>query len=99
MKSEIMDVQTVLDELESSIRKELEQNGQPIQLSLFNEEELGQIKKDIQALETRLARIPDEREKEKTAIKKHYASPVDRTFPVAVVFLVPQSHTGGGWGQ
>ena len=99
MKSEIMDVQTVLDELESSIRKELEQNGQPIQLSLFNEEELGQIKKDIQALKTRLARIPDEREKEKTAIKKHYASPVDRTFPVAVVFLVPQSHTGGGWGQ
>jgi len=99
MKSEIIDVQTVLDELESSIRKELEQDGKPMQLSLFNEEELGQIKKDIQSLEARLARIPDEREKEKTAIKKHYASPVDRTFPVAVVFLVPQSHTGGGWGQ
>lgn len=96
MKSEIADVQTVLDELESSIRKELGQDGKPIQLSLFSEEELGQIKKDIKSLEARLARIPEERDEEKAAIEKHYANPVDRTFPVAVVFLVPQSQARRG---
>jgi hypothetical protein len=52
---------------------------------------MAQVKKDVQALEARLARIPEERKEEKTAIEKHYANPVDRTFPVAVVFLVPAS--------
>jgi hypothetical protein len=54
------------------------------------------VKKDVQALEARLARIPEERDKEKSAIEKHYANPVDRTFPVAVVFLVPESFVGYG---
>ncbi len=96
MKNEVADVLTILDELEGSIRKELGQDGKPVQLSLFSDEELGQIKKDTQALEARLARIPEEREEEKTAIEKHYAIPADRTFPVAVVFLVPQTHIGEG---
>jgi superfamily II DNA or RNA helicase len=93
MKSEIADVQTVLDELEASIRKELKSDRQGGQLYLpgFSPEEMAQVKKDVHALEARLARIPEEREEEKAAIEKHYANPVDRTFPVAVVFLVPQS--------
>lgn len=98
MKSEIADILTILDELEASIRKELGQDGNPVQLSLFSDEELGQIKKDTQALEARLARIPEERNEEKAAIEKHYANPVDRTFPVAVVFIVPQSRREGGSG-
>jgi superfamily II DNA or RNA helicase len=98
MKSEIADVRTVLDELEASIRKELKSDRQGGQLYLpgFSPAEMAQVKKDVHALEARLARIPEEREEEKAAIEKHYANPVDRTFPVAVVFLVPQSHTGGG---
>lgn len=93
MKSEIADVRTVLDELEASIRKELKSDRQGGQLYLpgFSPEEMAQVKKDVHALEARLARIPEEREEEKAAIEKHYAKPVDRTFPVAVVFLVPQS--------
>lgn len=93
MKSEIADVQTVLDELEASIRKELKSDRQGGQLYFpgFSPEEMAQVKKDVHALEARLARIPEEREKEKAAIEKHYANPVDRTFPVAVVFLVPAS--------
>lgn len=93
MKSEIADVRTVLDELEASIRKELKSDRQGGQLYLpgFSPEEMAQVKKDVHALEARLARIPEEREEEKAAIEKHYANPVDRTFPVAVVFLVPQS--------
>ena len=93
MKSEIADVRTVLDELEASIRKELKPDRQDGQLYLpgLSPEEMAQVKKDVHALEARLARIPEEREEEKAAIEKHYANPVDRTFPVAVVFLVPQS--------
>ena len=93
MKSEIADVRTVLDELEASIHKELKQDRQDGQLYLpgLSPEEMAQVKKDVHALEARLARIPEEREEEKAAIEKHYANPVDRTFPVAVVFLVPAS--------
>jgi hypothetical protein len=93
MKSEIDDVQTVLDELATSIRQELKPDRQSAQLYLpgLSPEELAQVKKDVHALEARLARIPEEREKEKSVIEKHYANPVDRTFPVAVVFIVPQS--------
>ena len=95
MKSEIADVQTVLDELETSIRKELKSDRQDGQFYLpgFSPEEMAQVKKDVHALEARLARIPEEREEEKAAIEKHYANPVDRTFPVAIVFLVPQSQS------
>jgi superfamily II DNA or RNA helicase len=95
MKSEIADVRTVLDELEASIRKELKSDRQGGQLYLpgFSPEEMAQVKKDVHALEARLARIPEERKEEKTAIEKHYANPVDRTFPVAVVFLVPASQS------
>lgn len=98
MKSEVADVQTVLNELEANIRKELKLDRQDDQLYLpgFSPEEMAQVKKDVHALEARLARIPEEREEEKTAIEKHYANPVDRTFPVAVVFLVPQSQARRG---
>jgi len=91
MKSEIADVRTVLDELEASIRKELKSDRQGDQLYLtgFSPEEMSQVKKDVHALEARLARIPEEREEEKAVIEKHYANPVDRTFPVAVVFIIP----------
>lgn len=93
MKSEIADVRTVLDELEASIRKELKSDRQGGQLYLpgFSPEEMAQVKKDVHALKARLARIPAERDEEKSAIEKHYDNPVDRTFPAAVVFLVPQS--------
>ena len=92
-KSEIADIQTVLDELESSIQKELNHDKEDGQLFLpgFSPEEMAQVKKDYQALEARLSRIPDEREKEEASIEKHYANPEDRTFPVAIIFLVPQS--------
>jgi hypothetical protein len=45
-------------------------------------------------LEARLARIPAERIQEVKAIEIRYAKLDDRTFPVAVVFLVPKSAGG-----
>lgn len=94
--SEIVDVLAILSELEGAIHKELNPERQNIQLYLpgLSPEEKAQVQKDIHALKARLARIPDERKEEKSVIEKHYASPVDRTFPVAVVFLVQQSQTG-----
>ena len=48
----------------------------------------------VGALETRLARIPDERRMETQAIEARYAKLDDRTFPVAVIFVVPESAGG-----
>lgn len=96
MAGDVDDVITILSDLEASIRKELQEEQMARQLYLpgLSPEERNQIKKDSQALRARLARIPEEREKEEAAIKKHYANPVVRTFPVAVVFLIPESQAG-----
>ena len=91
-ESEISDLMNVLGELEKTIIKELESEGLPRQLFLpgFEEEERNQIQKDIAALKARLERIPSEKELESAAIEKRYADLTDRTFPVAVTFLIPQ---------
>jgi len=91
-ESEVGDLMTVLDDLEKSIRKELEDSGpQYVQLTLWPVEERNQLKRDMESLKARLARIPGERESEAVAIEGRYANPMARTFPVAVVFLVPRS--------
>ena len=43
----------------------------------------------------RLERIPEEKTNETDAIEKQYSGLADRTFPVAVEFLVPKSMLGG----
>jgi superfamily II DNA or RNA helicase len=96
-EKEIADIETILNELEENIHKELhsESNDGQQYLPGFSPEELAQVRKDRHALAERLKRIPQEREEEKNIIEKHYAKPVDRTFPVAVIFLVPQSLAEG----
>jgi len=95
-QQEVADIGTVLDELEKAIQLELKKDQQPTQLSLFTEDERTQLKRDIAALEARLARIPEERQQEAEAIETRYAKLKDRTFPVAVIFLVPASTVQGG---
>lgn len=92
----IKDIGTVLDELETAIQAELKKDQQPAQLTLFTEDERTQLRRDTAALEARLARIPAERVQEIQAIETRYAKLDDRTFPVAVIFLVPASATQGG---
>jgi hypothetical protein len=96
-EDEKKDLLSVLDELERKIQVELEDGQMPKQLTLpgFQEDERKQIRRDIEALQTRLARIPEEKEHETAAIERRYAEPTDRTFPVEVVFLVPQKQLGG----
>jgi hypothetical protein len=93
-KKEISNIQLVLDELEKSIQGELKKDTEPEQLSLFTEDERTQLRRDSAALQARLARIPLERKMETEAISHRYESFADRTFPVAVIFLVPQSMLG-----
>ena len=83
----------MLDELEKAIQSELKKGGQPEQLMLFTEDERTQMRRDIATLEARLARIPDERQMEMRTIEARYAKLDDRTFPVAVIFIVPESST------
>ncbi|NJC00211.1 superfamily II DNA or RNA helicase [Xanthomonas sp. 3272] len=92
-QQEIDDIGTVLDELEKAIQSELKKGEQPEQLSLFTEDERTQLRRDIAALDARLARIPDERKMETEAIEVRYAKLDDRTFPVAVIFIVPEGST------
>jgi hypothetical protein len=91
---EINDIENILDELERSIKREIKPDTEDRQLYFdgFSPEELAQKRKDYTALKERLGRIPKEKHDEKAIIEKRYADPVDRTFPVAVIFLVPQSH-------
>jgi len=95
-QQEVADIGAVLDELEKSIQNELKKDQQPAQLSLFTEDERTQLRRDTAALEARLARIPAERLQEAQAIETRYAKLNDRTFPVAVIFLVPESAVQGG---
>ena len=90
-QKELTDIGTVLEELEKTIQAELAKDQQPMQFSLFSEDERTQLKRDNAALEARLARIPVERSQEAQAIETRYAKLDDRTFPVAVIFIVPES--------
>lgn len=95
-KKETEDILAVLDELDRAIRKELGKDELPEQFSLFSEDERTQVRRDNSALRARLARIPAEQEQETSAIETRYAEPQDRTFPVAVIFIVPASLAQGG---
>lgn len=94
-QQELEDINTVLNELEKAIEHELQKDQQPAQLSLFSEDERTQLKRDTAALEARLARIPIERQQEAAAIEMRYDNLKDRTFPVAVIFVVPESSVQG----
>lgn len=94
-QQELDDINAVLNELEKAIEQELRKDQQPAQLSLFSEDERTQLKRDTAALEARLARIPIERQLEAAAIEMRYDNLKDRTFPVAVVFIVPESSVQG----
>ncbi|MFD0666100.1 DISARM system SNF2-like helicase DrmD [Ramlibacter sp. MAHUQ-53] len=91
---EIDDITSVLDELARTIKDELDKAQRPEQLALFNEDERLQLRSDITALQARLQRIPEERQMEIQSIESRYANLNERTFPVAVILLVPESAGG-----
>ena len=88
---EIENMTAILDELARAIEEELKSGLKPEQLDLFTDAERTQLSRDVEALKARLARLPEEREREVEAIESRYRDFTARTFPVAVVFLVPES--------
>jgi superfamily II DNA or RNA helicase len=84
------DMTQLLNDLAKNLKTELNKE-EPKQLALFSEDERTQLRRDRLALEARLRRIPEERERERLAIEDRHSGLVDHTFPVAVVFLVPES--------
>jgi superfamily II DNA or RNA helicase len=93
---EIADIENVLTDLEKTIRNELKEENLTQQLYLpgFEPEERNQLQKDVAALQMRLERIPREKEMEVAAIEKRYSKLTGRTFPVALIFVVPESIVG-----
>lgn len=87
---EIGDLTSVLQELESRIRKELKEAKEPQQLDLFKPDEEEQWKKDRHLLEIRLSKIPEELQQETAAMARRYENPSARLFPVAVEWLIPE---------
>ena len=95
-QGEIKDIIHILDDLDANIRRELDEPEElQLTFAFYNEMEQNQLKKDRNALRARLERIPDEKKQETAMIEKHYADPEARTFPVAVIFLVPQTKAWG----
>jgi hypothetical protein len=92
---EVEAIGTVLDDLAVAIRNELLREP-PLQYELWPENERTQLRRDVEALEQRLARIPEEKEREVADIGRRYEDFAARTFPVAVIFLVPESMKTGG---
>lgn len=95
-QQEIKNIRTVLSELAKAIETELKKDTEPQQLALFSEDERLQVRRDTDALRARLARIPVEETEEIAAIEQRYEGFAARTFPVAVIFLLPKSQAQEG---
>jgi len=94
---EVAAMNTILDELEHSIRAALDDTPFWEQASLFEiEAERDQLHKDHDALKQRLESIPATREQETAALRRRYADPQARWFPAAITFLVPASIAHAG---
>jgi superfamily II DNA or RNA helicase len=89
-RREIDDMTQLLDDLTRNLETELKRE-EPKQLLLFDEDERTQLRRDKLALEARLRRIPEERDRERVAIEARHTGLVDHTFPVSVILLVPES--------
>lgn len=89
-RREIDDMTQLLDDLEKNLEGELKRE-EPKQLALFSEDERTQLRRDRLAIEARLRRIPEERDRERLAIEDRHSGLVEHTFPVAIVLLVPVS--------
>jgi hypothetical protein len=88
-EADISDISTLLGELETALKSELEDYSKLKQAELWQPDEKLQVRRDADALRARLARIPSETQEEIRSIETRYSNLSHRTFPVAVTFLLP----------
>ena len=90
-QKEVSDITAILTELRTTIKTKL--NDPELRQLTFEgwaEPERDQLERNLDALRRRVQEIPAEIERETEAIRKRFANPQPRMFPVAVTFLVPQ---------
>jgi hypothetical protein len=91
---EAEDIESILTELKKSIEAELK-DPTYIQPMLFDDPEREHFERNKDAMRARVREIPEEIIREAAAIRKRFADPQARMFPVAVMFLVPEKMAGG----
>lgn len=91
---DLTDLNQVLDDLTTMIEREIKDSKKMVQLEFWPTDQREAQQKDMEFLRLRLLRIPDEREREVENLRRRYADPIDRTFPVAVEFIVPAGFEG-----
>lgn len=90
-QKEINDISTILSELRTNILAELRQPEiEQLQLAGFSTSEREQFERNMSALAERVEQIDAEIEQERVAIRRRYADPQPRLFPVTVTYLVPE---------
>ncbi|WP_051814657.1 DISARM system SNF2-like helicase DrmD [Streptomyces iakyrus] len=95
-EEEVEGMRKVLAELERSIRDRLDDQSYWKQGSLFDiDDERNQLNADHEALTERLKGIPALVESETEALRRRWADPTPRWFPVSVTFLVPSALARG----
>ena len=87
--TEARNMEAILNELAQAIKNELDE-PEAVQLELFSNDEKDQLSRNMDALRRRLQEIPNEIKAEQEQIRKRFADPQPRMFPVAVTFLVPE---------
>ncbi len=88
-EDELRKLTAVMHELEAAIRAELDRPADP-QLALFSDAERDQSDRNHEFLLARMRELPAELARETEVIRRRYADPQPRLFPVAVTFLVPE---------
>ena len=87
---EIAKITAVLEQLRRQILDELA-GPEAEQLALFDDDEREQLERDRDFLRARAEEIPAEIEREVASLRRRFADPEPRVFPVAVELLVPRS--------
>lgn len=87
-EKEVEKITAIMQELERDIRAQFERTDN-LQLELFSSEEREQFQHNMDSLRARLLAIPAELAREVEHIRRRFADPQPRLFPVAVTFLVP----------
>jgi len=90
---EVQNMTAVLQELERTIREQLDE---PVsQMEFWTAPEREQLELNMQSLRQRLGQIPAEIERETANLRARFRNPTPRLFPVTVTFLVPKKIAAG----
>jgi len=90
-EKEVADIAAILTELRRTIEEKLSDPAlRQMEFEGWSDTEREQLERNMGGLRARVRAIPGEIEDETDALRKRFADPQPRMFPVAVTFLVPE---------